>query len=329
VHAVKRGGWHTKYRLTVHRLRGPVVRAPNGALHAAFRGAQEEAYRRADSFEERHFHVVRVDEGEDLSMAESTMAPLLSKQQGNTYSHLSGPCKLGPLDLGLYLRVPSGIHTDALAMLVDVRPAQRRAIGRPAHATECTAEDCTLDCRCTDVTLDAEQCGLYIGELTAVRETDQTWGPEPDVDADEEEDQTEVEQRIVYHVEGRDGIGEPVVRRPGWDAGLRRVGEVEQHGGDDQSAAVPVHQLDGEPPPPREVGRVGDREERLPPDAGGTGPVEDDGIVVADCGDLAVRIDVPERGLVSVIHVVPGLVQRNRERTQVALEEHVGVVGEG
>jgi hypothetical protein len=262
-------------------------------------------------------------------MAVSTMALLLSKQQGNTYSHLSGLCKLGPLDLGLYHRVPSGIHTDALAMFVDIRPAQRRAIGRPVHATECTAEDCTLDCRCTNVALDAEQCGLYIGELTAMRETDQTRRLEPDVDADEEEDQTGEKQRIVYHVEGRDGIVVVVVRPTGWAAGLRRAGGVEKQGGNDQSAAVPVHQLDGKPPPPREVGRVRDREERLPPDAGSAGPVEDDGIVVADCRDLAVRIDVPERGLVGVLHVVPGLVQRNRERAQVALEEHVGVVGEG
>jgi len=75
---------------------------------------------------------------------------------------------------------------------------------------------------------------------------------------------------------------------------------------------------------------VGNGGEALPADVGRMASVEDDGIVVADARDAAcLRENVPELGVVCVVHAVPGLVRVLGKHADQAFEELVAVICKG
>ena len=91
VHAVEGGGGHAQDGLALHGLRGPVVGARHRPLHAALRRAQQDARWRPRRQEQRHLHVVRVDEREDLVGATTWLAGTrVGKKKGGMWVCGSG-----------------------------------------------------------------------------------------------------------------------------------------------------------------------------------------------------------------------------------------------
>lgn len=200
--------------------------------------------------------------------------------------------------------VLSRINTNALAKLINSRPAQRAAVDAPPEAAKAAAEDGPLDGRGVHVALEAEQRGLDLGQLAAVRGADQGGAVDPDGEGEQQRHEPDDHQRRVPHA------------------------RAQQHDRHDEDGPVVLHAEHRERPLPAEPRREPHGEERLPPDAGPARPVQHDRVPLADRRHLAVRLDVPESRVVRVRHVVPGLRRRRGQRAEVALQELVGVVGE-
>lgn len=64
-------------------------------------------------------------------------------------------------------------------------------------------------------------------------------------------------------------------------------------------------------------------------DGGGAGPVEDDGVIVANAADLDSGVAVPERGVPLVFEGIPWCIWVRRKEADETFEEHVAIIGKG
>jgi len=211
-----------------------------------------------------------------------------------THPHISWPGFLCVLHLDSHLWIPCGIHPHLLIEFVDTGPREWAAVFGPAESPETPSKDGPLDSRGVQIAFKPEKGGLDADQLTTIYDTDERGGPEED---DEIEDQA---HRTKYG---------------------KLNGETHDH--DDKQQGHVLHEPDGSPTFPTKTGEAAHRKERLPANARPSSTVKDDGVVFTDPCDLAVWLDVPERRIVGVLHVVPWLIHGGRQGTHIAFTVQV------
>jgi hypothetical protein len=170
-HAIENWRLHAQHGLTVQRCSCPVVRAANGALHAALGAREKEADGWASSEKECCRHVACLLLATHTTDEKETVESLTSINNSKE-TLLPWLRMLAPLHQRGNRWIRRRIIRHTFLIHITVMPRQRTRIWRPPHASQPPAEDLPFNGVDIHVALEPKEPALLPPELTKIEQTE-------------------------------------------------------------------------------------------------------------------------------------------------------------